>query len=182
MADNAQIIWNYFKSKGFTDCGVAGLMGNLYAESGLIPTNLQNSFQNKLGMTDSQYTSAVDNGTYNNFIKDKAGYGLAQWTYWSRKQNLLQFCQSRNKSIGDLNTQLDFLYQELTKDLVKREITIKTYLRYTLNTKFTTILSYDNLPFIFAGRNAYEQKEIVFNFPDDKQEVMVFDELGLANK
>ena len=114
MADNAQIIWNYFKSKGFTDCGVAGLMGNLYAESGLIPTNLQNSFQNKLGMTDSQYTSAVDNGTYNNFIRDKAGYGLAQWTYWSRKQNLLQFCQSRNKSIGDLNTQLDFLYQELT--------------------------------------------------------------------
>ena len=114
MADNAQIIWNYFKSKGFTDCGAAGLIGNLYAESGLIPTNLQNSFQNKLGMTDSQYTSAVDNGTYNNFIRDKAGYGLAQWTYWSRKQNLLQFCQSRNKSIGDLNTQLDFLYQELT--------------------------------------------------------------------
>ena len=40
MADNAQIIWNYFKSKGFTDCGAAGLIGNLYAESGLIPTNL----------------------------------------------------------------------------------------------------------------------------------------------
>ena len=62
------------------------------------------------------------------------------------------------------NNNDDLLYQELTKDLVKREITIKTYLRYTLNTKFTTILSYDNLPFIFAGRNAYDQKEIVFNF------------------
>ena len=40
MADNAQIIWNYFKNKGFTDCGAAGLIGNLYAESGLISTNL----------------------------------------------------------------------------------------------------------------------------------------------
>lgn len=62
------------------------------------------------------------------------------------------------------NNNGDLLYQELTKDLVKRDITIKTYLRYTLNSKFTTILSYDNLPFIFAGRNGYNQKEIVFNF------------------
>ena len=62
------------------------------------------------------------------------------------------------------NNNDDILYQELTKDLVKREITIKTYLRYTLNSKFTTILSYDNLPFIFAGRNEFNQKEIVFNF------------------
>lgn len=62
------------------------------------------------------------------------------------------------------NNNDDLLYQELTKDLVKREITIKTYLRYTLNSKFTTILSYDNLPFIFAGRNGYNQREIVFNF------------------
>lgn len=58
----------------------------------------------------------------------------------------------------------DLLYEELTKGLVKREVTIKTYLRYTLNSNFTTILSYDNLPFIFAGRNGYNQKEIVFNF------------------
>lgn len=114
MADNAQIIWDYFKSKGFSDCGIAGLMGNLYAESGLIPTNLQNSFEKKLGMTDTQYTSAVNNGSYKNFVKDKAGYGIAQWTFWSRKQNLLQFCQNKGKSVGDLNTQLDFLYQELT--------------------------------------------------------------------
>lgn len=89
-------------------------MGNLHAESGLIPTNLQNTYEKKLGMTDFQYTAAVDKGTYSNFIKDKAGYGLAQWTYWSRKQNLLNFCRAKGKSIGDLNTQLDFLYKELT--------------------------------------------------------------------
>lgn len=89
-------------------------MGNLFAESGLIPTNLQNSYESKLGMNDTSYTAAVDNGSYTNFTHDSAGYGLAQWTYWSRKQGLFQLCKSRGKSIGDLNTQLDFLYQELT--------------------------------------------------------------------
>lgn len=89
-------------------------MGNLFAESGLIPTNLQNSYESKLGMNDASYTMAVDNGSYTNFTHDSAGYGLAQWTYWSRKQGLFQLCKSRGKSIGDLNTQLDFLYQELT--------------------------------------------------------------------
>lgn len=89
-------------------------MGNLFAESGLIPTNLQNSYESKLGMNDASYTTAVDNGSYTNFTHDSAGYGLAQWTYWSRKQGLFQLCKSRGKSIGDLSTQLDFLYQELT--------------------------------------------------------------------
>lgn len=114
MADNAQTIWTYFKDRGFSDCGVAGLMGNLYAESGLNPQNLQNTYEKKLGMTDTEYTNAVDSGTYTNFIKDSAGYGLAQWTYWSRKQNLLNFAKSKNESIGSLSMQLNFLYQELT--------------------------------------------------------------------
>ena len=37
-------IWNYFCCKGFSPAGVAGLMGNLYAESGLNPINLQNTY------------------------------------------------------------------------------------------------------------------------------------------
>jgi len=38
-------------------------MGNLYAESGLKPENLQNTCERKLGFTDAGYTVAVDNGT-----------------------------------------------------------------------------------------------------------------------
>ena len=97
--EKERIIWDYFKNKGLTDCGIAGLMGNLYAESGLNSTNLQNVYEKQLGMTDTEYTAAVDNGTYTNFIKDSAGYGLAQWTYWSRKQALFNFCKGKNKSI-----------------------------------------------------------------------------------
>lgn len=106
-------IWNFLKAEGFSDFGVAGLMGNLYAESLLKPTNMENAYEKKLGFTDDSYTKAVDNGTYTNFVKDAVGYGLAQWTYWSRKQNLLNYAKFKNKSIGDLTMQLEFLVKEL---------------------------------------------------------------------
>ena len=32
---NEEKIWNFLKGAGLNDCGAAGLMGNLYAESGL---------------------------------------------------------------------------------------------------------------------------------------------------
>lgn len=100
---NEQVIHDYFRAKGLNEYGIAGLMGNLFAESGLNPKNLQNSYENALGMNDNAYVAAVDNGTYTNFVQDKAGFGLAQWTYWSRKQALLNFAKASGKSIGDLN-------------------------------------------------------------------------------
>ena len=109
-------IWNYLISQGLTEAGTAGLMGNLYSESALQPTNLQNSYEKKLGFTDTTYTAAVDNGTYTGFVNDAAGYGLAQWTYWSRKEALLDYAKSHGKSVGDLETQLGYLMQELEHD------------------------------------------------------------------
>lgn len=111
---NEEKIWDYLLAKGLNSYGVAGLMGNLYAESGLLSNNLQNTSNKKLGMTDQEYTDAVDNGSYTNFVKDSAGYGLAQWTYWSRKQALLDFAKAAGVSIGDLEMQLDFLFYELS--------------------------------------------------------------------
>ena len=107
-------IWEYLKAQGLTDAGAAGLMGNLYAESGLRPNNLQNSYEGKLGMADAEYTEMVDRGTYANFGNDRAGYGLAQWTYPSRKAALLACAKAARKSIGDLEMQLGFLMQELS--------------------------------------------------------------------
>ena len=107
-------IWEYLKAQGLTDAGAAGLMGNLYAESGLRPNNLQNSYEGKLGMADAEYTEMVDRGTYANFGNDRAGYGLAQWTYPSRKAALLAYAKAARKSIGDLEMQLGFLMQELS--------------------------------------------------------------------
>ncbi len=108
-----KFVWDYLRKCGLNDCAVAGLMGNLFAESALNPKNLQNTFEKKLGYTDDTYTSAVDDGAYTNFVRDSAGYGLAQWTYWSRKEKLLNYVKTRGKSIGDVEAQLGYLWEEL---------------------------------------------------------------------
>lgn len=112
-ASDEQTIWKFLKGKGLNDYAIAGLMGNLYAESALKSNNLQQTYERKLGYTDTTYTAAVDNGTYDNFVNDSAGYGLAQWTFWSRKKGLLEYARSAKKSIGDLGMQLGYLWKEL---------------------------------------------------------------------
>lgn len=119
-------MWDYFKSQGLSDYGVAGLMGNLYAESGLRACNLQNTYEKSLGMTDAEYTAAVDAGTYTDFVNDKAGYGLAQWTYWSLKQDMLNYFKKKNKSIGDLDTQMEFLAYQLSNSYKAVWTTLQT--------------------------------------------------------
>ena len=110
---NERVIWDKLLSAGLTPAGAAGLMGNLYAESGLNPQNLQNSFETKLGLSDADYTAAVDCGAYGSFVTDGAGYGLAQWTYSSRKAALLAYAVARGRSVGDLDMQVGYLLQEL---------------------------------------------------------------------
>lgn len=108
-------IFNKLKSFGLSDCGVCGLMGNLSAESGLKSNNLQNSYNKKFGLTDEEYTALINNGVYSKsqFMDDKAGYGLAQWTYFSRKESLYDFAKNKNRFIDCCDMQLEFLYHEL---------------------------------------------------------------------
>ena len=43
--NNEEKIWNFLTGKGLNSYGAAGLMGNLFAESGLNPHNLQNTYE-----------------------------------------------------------------------------------------------------------------------------------------
>ena len=113
--DIKKIFYDFFIKKIGNEYGVAGLWGNIYAESAGRSNNLQTSYESKLGYSDETYTKAVDDGSYTNFVHDSAGYGLAQWTYYSRKQELLDFAKASNKSIGDFQMQIEFLWQELQK-------------------------------------------------------------------
>ncbi|MBD5396120.1 MAG: hypothetical protein HDR71_18115 [Lachnospiraceae bacterium] len=118
-------IWNFLKTEIENDYGVAGLMGNLHAESGLNPQNLENLCEKRLKeagksyCTDETYTAAVDSGkiSRDEFLNPlpgkQYGYGLAQWTSAGRKAGLYDLAKSKGKSIGDLETQLEFLCQEL---------------------------------------------------------------------
>lgn len=55
----------------------------------------------------------MDCGAYDGFVNDQAGYGIAQWTYPSRKAALLAYAKARGQSVGGLDMQVDFLLQEL---------------------------------------------------------------------
>ncbi len=98
--DNDEKIWNYLIGKGLTAIQAAGIMGNFQAESGFDPTIVQGG-----GHSD---TITVDGVT---------GYGIAQWTYITRQQALLDFATQGGKpatNSSDLLTQLDFMYMEST--------------------------------------------------------------------
>ncbi len=56
------------------------------------------------------------------------------------------------------------LYKSLTEDIAHNDISVKKYVRYSLSSDFTTILSYNNLPFVFAGKTENQQREVVFSF------------------
>jgi len=112
---NEQLIWQYLKQHSqWTDEGIAGVMGNMQAESALIPNNVQNSYESAVG-GDAEYTAKVDNGSYSreSFKLDSAGFGLAQWTYRTRKANLYDFAKTSGASIGDLEMQCAFCIQEM---------------------------------------------------------------------
>ena len=69
-AADEKTIWNFLRGKDLNSFAVAGIMGNLNAESALKSNNLEDAYQKKLGYTDASYTAAVDNGSYGNFVRD----------------------------------------------------------------------------------------------------------------
>lgn len=132
--DTSRYIWNYFSQKLGNDYGVAGLMGNLAAESGLHPDRLQGDIP--YSDKSVQYTQTVDNGTVSEYDfvhkgPGGGGYGLAQWTYYSRKQNMYNKWKSNSSysSIGCVELGCDFLWDELNSygltDALKNAKSIK---------------------------------------------------------
>lgn len=113
-----QKIWNYLKSKIGNEYGVAALMGNLQAESGLYPDRVQGDIP--YSDYSKTYTAQVDSGAISeyNFVNNGpngGGYGLAQWTFPARKQALYNKYKSGGySSIGSINLALDYLWYELT--------------------------------------------------------------------
>jgi LysM repeat protein len=110
ITENMKKCWDYFITHGITKAGAAGLLGNLQAESGVRPNILEKSKVSKVGMNSEEYIRRTNDGTYKNFGNDRAGFGLVQWTYPSRKQNLYNHCRGK---IEDLYCQLEFLLIEI---------------------------------------------------------------------
>jgi len=111
---NEEIIWNFLYEKLNNPYGAAAMMGNLFAESSLNPI-LANNVKKKTGLTNEQYTSAADSRMNNSFVSDRIAYGLAQWAFSTRKKGLLDYAEKKGTSVGDIHTQLEYLWEELQK-------------------------------------------------------------------
>lgn len=79
---------NFFISKGLTRVQAAGIVGNLMHESSGLDTRALNKNENAIG--------------------------LAQWRF-DRIDNLKKFAKSKGTSMYDFNTQLEFIWEEMTK-------------------------------------------------------------------
>lgn len=128
---NKEYIWGALLSDIGNEYGVAGLMGNLQAESGLIPYRVQGDFSD--GYTESiSYTSKVDSGVIseNDFVNNGpggGGYGLAQWTFPTRKQALYNMKKSGGySSIGSVELACAYLLYELKNDFPSVYSTLKS--------------------------------------------------------
>lgn len=107
--NNEEKTYNFLVTVIGNKLGAAGLAANIKAESNFKANNLQNSYEKKFNTTDEQYTADIDNGkiSKDQFVNDKAGYGIVQFTYWSLKQYLYEFWKNNGaSSIGDLEMQL----------------------------------------------------------------------------
>jgi hypothetical protein len=116
----AKYIWDYFVNAIGNEYGVAGLMGNLRAESGLYPDRVQGDVP--YSNYSKEYTAKVDSGeiSKNDFIHNGpngGGYGLAQWTYYTRKKALYELYEyGKYSSIGSIQLACDYLWKELQND------------------------------------------------------------------
>ena len=112
-----QYIYNFLRGGGLTRAGALGAMGNLGYESRFKPNNVED----RCPISDFDYTLNVDNHIIpkGEFVADSYGYGLAQWTYSTRKARLYELTVERGLSISDEAAQMELLLEELRNDFPK---------------------------------------------------------------
>ena len=114
--NDEKLIWDMLMEAIGNPYGVAGLMGNLFAESRLDPlckTGGNNT--SVIDATPEAYATAVMGGLIApyDFAHDECAFGLAQWRYWSRKEALYLFIRENKMDISDVSAQVKFLLKEI---------------------------------------------------------------------
>ena len=104
-------LYRRFREAGMTPAGACATLGQIQFESVFRANNAEDS----KGIADEVYTAQVDSGqkTRHQFSYDGVGYGYAQWTEPTRKGRMYDFHKSRKTSIGDSETQIQYLLWEM---------------------------------------------------------------------
>lgn len=113
--DDERYIWDFFEELTGNPYGTAGIIGNLYFESHLLSENLEPLGHEMPSLGGITYIDAIDNGVYTGFANDGMGFGLAQWTFPTRKARLVELADCQGRSIGSLDVQLDLIAEELER-------------------------------------------------------------------
>lgn len=99
-SDNVEKVWNFFKSKGLPDVGVAALLGGKWGET-------SGSINPKTIESGQPYDEAKAMSTIGGYA-----FGIAQWD-GDRRPRLLNYAKEKGQSWDTLELQLDFMWHEL---------------------------------------------------------------------
>ena len=99
-SDNVEKVWNFFKSKGLPDVGVAALLGGKWGETG-------GSINPKAIESGQPYDEAKAMSEIRGYA-----FGIAQWD-GARRPRLLNYAKEKGQSWDTLELQLDFMWHEL---------------------------------------------------------------------
>ena len=105
------------RKAGLTEAGIFGLLGNWQCESGLEAGRLQGDFS-PYRTTSKDYVARATNGSMSRetFARDAKGFGLAQWTYFSRKYALWDYWKQSGVGLDSDEMQVAFALRELASD------------------------------------------------------------------
>lgn len=113
-----QTIYNRLRQHGMTEAGALGVLGNWDCESNCEPCRLQGDF-NPYRTASKEYAERVNNGSMSReeFCKP-VGFGLAQWTFSTRKGEMFDERKRQGCGIEDAGFQVDFAVKELKRDFI----------------------------------------------------------------
>ena len=98
LNETEQAVCQFFRGKGLGDAQIAGIMGNMWAESGMNPAAIQGSDRD---WSDDELLSLGDAGG--------RAVGLPQWD-GGRRSSLITWARSQERDWRDASTQLDFFW------------------------------------------------------------------------
>ena len=144
MIHNAYKIRNYFKSKGWSDSAIAGILGNAQVESTFNPARIQGTHISYLPNSAAQL-SDVPNSVMINFYDSYYGLsnggfgvGIVQWDGYSPSpptpgQKLVNFANRYNLNWYDGDTQTFRIFREYETDIQWQSATINGIVWYWSN-------------------------------------------------
>ena len=111
-----QQIYKTLIQSGMTPSGAFGMMGNGERESNLEAGRVQGDFS-AFRTVSKSYVARVTSGELSRdaFARDGLGFGIFQWTFYSRKYDLYDWWKASGKALDDPVMQCEFAVAELKK-------------------------------------------------------------------